>query len=668
MKPGGSDRRVAWLLVLGLLVGTLLLFSRTWSHGFVNYDDNDYVTANPHVTTGLTAESVRWAFSTGEVSYWHPLTWISHQLDWSLFGANAHGHHGVATLWHALNAVLAFLALRRLTGALWLSAIAAALFAWHPLRVESVAWVAERKDVLSGAFGLATLWAYAGYAQRRAGGKSAIGWYMGALVLFAGGLMSKPMLVTLPLVLLALDFWPLGRFTRATWPRLALEKLPFLALSAAVSVVTVVAQRQVGTLSEVLPLGARLANAVIAVARYLGKFFAPLNLAVLYPHPGWWPPATVVAACTLVAAISVVAWRQRVRRPWILAGWSWFLLALLPASGVVQVGIQAMADRYTYLPLLGVTIALLWTLRDALTSATMRRYAWAAAGLVLMAAAARSWHQQGYWKDSFTLFDHTVRVTQDNYLAFNNRGYALYEAGRTDEAIADYRRSLAINPNYADAGNNLGHALAEQGQPAAAIPLYRTALAAKPNQRDIMVNLANALSDVGQLDEAARLYEDVLAHEPGHVNALNGLGVVLAQRGRVDEAVARFEAALRRDPQNASAHGNLGNVAAMAGRRDDAVRHYQQALALKPDSSTWYNLATVQRELGRTEDAVTSYTRSVTLNAANADAQAMLGFLLAQQGRREEAARHLRIALQARPDHAQAKAWLDAVLAMPATK
>lgn len=668
MRSGAPARYRVALIALGLFVGTLLLFARSWGNEFVNYDDNDYVTANPRVMTGLSPESVRWAFATGEVSYWHPLTWLSHQADWSLFGANPRGHHVVATLWHALNAVLAFLALRRLTGAVWLSAIAAALFAWHPLRVESVAWVAERKDVLSGAFGLATLWAYAGYAHARVAGKRAIGWYLASLLLFAGGLMSKPMLVTLPLVLLALDFWPLGRFSRVSWLRLGLEKVPFLVLSAAVSVVTVVAQRQVGTLSEVLPLGARLANAAVSVARYLGKFFAPVNLAVLYPHPGWWPALAVIAAVALAAVLSVVAWWQRVRRPWLLTGWLWFLAALLPASGVVQVGIQSMADRYTYLPLIGVTVALLWTLRDALHAATLRRYAWIATGLVLAGCAARTWHQQGYWKDSYTLFDHTVRVTTGNYLAYNNRGYALYAAGRMDEAMADYRRSLEINPGYADAGNNLAHALAERGQPMAAIPLYRAALAAKPGQREIMVNLANALSDVGQLDEATQLYESVLQREPGHVNALNGLGVALAQRGRVDEAVARFTAALRQDSGNAAAHGNLGNVAAMSGRRDDAVRHYQQALALKPDSSTWYNLATVQRELGRTEDAISSYAKAVALNALNADAQAMLGFLMAQQGRREDAARHLRLALQARPDHAQAKAWLEAVLAMPATK
>lgn len=656
------------LIALGLFLGTLLLFSRSWGHGFVNYDDNDYVTANPHVMSGLTPASVRWAFATGEISYWHPLTWLSHQADWTLFGADPRGHHFVATLWHALNAVLAFLALRRLTGAIWLSAIAAALFAWHPLRVESVAWVAERKDVLSGAFGLATLWAYAGYAHARGAGKTAVGWYLASLALFAGGLMSKPMLVTLPLVLLVLDFWPLGRITRQAWPRLLGEKVPFLALSAAVSVVTVVAQRQVGTLSEVLPLGARLANAAVAVARYLGKCFAPFNLAVLYPHPGWWPTAAVVAAGCLIGAITAVAWAQRFTRPWLLAGWLWFLIALLPASGVVQVGIQSMADRYTYLPLIGVTVALLWTLRSALTAPSLRSFGWLAAALVLTGCAARTWHQQGYWRDSLTLFDHTVRVTSDNYLAYNNRGHALYAAGRVDEAIADYRRSLEINPAYADAGNNLGHALAERGQPAAAIPLYRTALAAKPGHREIMVNLANALSDLGQLDEATRLYEEVLTREPQHVNALNGLGVVLAQRGRLDEAVARFTTALQADPGNAAAHGNLGNVAAMAGRRDEAVRHYQQALALKPDSSTWYNLATLQRELGRTSDAVASYSRAVALNATNADAQAMLGFLLAQQGRREDAARHLRLALQARPDHAQAKAWLEAVLAMPSTQ
>ena len=381
----------AWAVSVALFAGTMLLFGRAFDYGFTNYDDPRYLTDNLHVQSGLTWDSLVWAF-TAKTDYWHPLTWFSHMLDWQLYGASATGHHLTSVLWHALNAVLAFHVLRRLTGAFWTCAFAAALFAWHPLRVESVVWVAERKDVLSGCFFLLTLWAYAGYAKRRLERSRAWPSYLLTLALFSGGLMCKPMLVSLPLVLLLLDYWPLNRTAAGpapvlVWRGLLIEKLPFVVLSAAISVLTILMQFNVGGYVLHLPLGARLGNALVSIVRYLGKFFWPFDLAVCYPHPGSWPAATVSGAVLLVLALSVAAWRQRHIRPWLLVGWAWFLVVLLPVIGLVQAGFQAMADRYTYLAIIGPQLALLMTVREIPARFMPRGLAAALGGVVLAACA-----------------------------------------------------------------------------------------------------------------------------------------------------------------------------------------------------------------------------------------------------------------------------------------
>ncbi len=669
MSGASADRpRGRGVIGAVLFLGTFLLFARAIGHDFVNYDDPDYVTANVHVRAGLTWAGVKWAFGAADVSYWHPLTWLSHMLDWQLFGDHPAGHHAMSVLWHALTATMAFLALRRLTGSMGTSAACAALFAWHPLRVESVAWIAERKDVLGGFFWMVALWCYVGYAEKRRTGQRAVADYALAGAAFAGGLMSKPMLVTLPCVLLLLDFWPLRRLgpTAAPgspgWRKLVLEKGPFFALSVAVSVVTVIAQKNVGTLSTVLPLEARLGNAVIAVVRYLGNFFLPVDLAVLYPHPGVWPARQVGAALVVVAAVTAVAAAQWRRRPWIIVGWCWFLGTLLPVAGLVQVGIQAMADRYTYLTMLGVQIALLWTGRDLITTTAARR-AWAVAGgVVLLGYAIGTWRQLGVWQNSFTLFDRAIAVTKDNYLAYDNRGLFLYQAGRVDEAMADYRRALAINPAYMNANNNLGHALAEHGRPADALPLYRTALQAQPGNLEVHNNLANALSDVNQLDEAMEHYDFVLTRQPDHANALNGSAVVLAMKHRLPEAKTRLEQALRLAPANASAHNNLGNVYSMLGDREAAIGHYRRATELSPNEAhPFFLIGSLLNQQEKFAAAVPSLQRAVALQPVQPDALAQLGLALARLGRREEAMRALQTALQQRPGDATIKAWLEAV-------
>jgi tetratricopeptide (TPR) repeat protein len=684
-----TSARTARLVAIGLFLGTLLLFSRVLGpeFAFVNYDDPGYVTENARVQQGLSVAGIRWALGASVQSNWHPLTWMSHELDVSLFGQNPRGHHATSVLLHALNAALAFLALRRLTGALWPSAWCAALFAWHPLRVESVAWVAERKDVLSGFFFFAALWAYAAYAHARraepalasasppppdpaaaapAARKSAA-WraYALALVACALGLMAKPMLVTLPCVLLLLDLWPLRRVAAERWPRdlarLALEKVPFFALAAASSAITFFVQKAGGSVTEALSLPARLANAAVSVARYLGKFAWPADLAVLYPHPGSWPVAAVAAAVALLAVLSVGAWTQRRRRPWLAIGWLWCLGMLVPVIGLVQVGLQAMADRYTYLPLFGVTFALVWTFASS-PAGVVRGGGAALGGLFLLVCAGRTWAQLGTWQNSETLFTHALAVTRDNYVAHDNRGLHRFKAGRLEEALADYRAALAINPGYLNANNNLGHALYEQGRAAEALPFFRAALAAQPGNLEVRNNLANALSDLGQLDEAMEHYGFVLARDPDHVNALNGSAVVLAQRGELAAAKARIERSLQLAPDNASAHNNLGNVCSLLGERELAVRHYLRAAALNPREPHPLVLAgTLLCQLGKYGEAADVLRRAITARPVNPSAYSFLGLALAQLGRPEEARRALQTALQQNPAETQARAWLDAL-------
>lgn len=678
-RPANPPEK-SWLApVIGavLFALTVLLFARAIGHDFVNYDDPDYVTTNAHVKAGLTASGIGWALRSGEASNWHPLTWMSHQLDATLFGLDPRGHHATSVLLHGLNAALAFFAVRRLTSALWASAFCAALFAWHPLRVESVAWVAERKDVLSGFFGFAALWAYAGYAKARGteGAGAVAGawrWYGLTLVTFALGLMAKPMLVTLPCVFLLLDVWPLRRLALGaapatprseTWRRLVGEKLPLFGLVAVSSVVTYLVQKGGGSVSVALDFPTRLANAVVAAVRYLGKFLIPVDLAVLYPHPGYWPTGKVVASTVIVVGLTLAAGWQLRRRPWIAVGWCWFLGMLVPVIGLVQVGLQSMADRYTYLPLLGVQLALGCTLREWLTTPAARKIGTglAIAGLALL--AARTWSQLGVWQNSFTLFDHAIAVTERNYLAHDNRGLFLFKAGKVDEALADYRRSLAINPAYLNANNNLGYALAQLGRPAEALPVFRAALAADPGHLEVRNNLANALSDLNQLPEAMEHYEYVLARQPEHVNALNGSAVALAMQNRLPEAKARLEKSLRLAPDTTSALNNLGNVCSMLGQVDDAIRHYRRATELAPNEPHPFVLiGTLLNQQQKFTEAVVSLQQALAINAINPEAHAQLGLAYVQTGRRDEAVRAWRTALQQQPNHAQAKLWLDALL------
>jgi tetratricopeptide (TPR) repeat protein len=643
---------------------------------FVNYDDPDYVTSNPRVQSGLSWENVRWAFATGHASNWHPLTWLSHMADCEWFGLNPSGHHLVSAGLHLLNSFLLLVWLRRITGAIWRSLVVAAFFALHPLHVESVAWVSERKDVLSGVFFMLTLWAYAEYGLRlgtggEAGGRGlkVWGWYGAAVVLCGLGLMAKPMLVTLPFVLLLLDFWPLRRWGQGGggWlprpSRVLLEKAPFFLLSAASSVVTYVVQQRGGAVSTAISLGARIENAVVSYARYLLKTAWPTDLAVLYPHPGHWPGTAVGLSAGVILGITALAVLNLRRRPFLGMGWAWYMGMLVPVIGLVQVGIQSMADRYMYLPMIGLLIAAVWSAAEIFPQVPNRsRILGGAVAALLLACALLTARQIGFWRNSEELFRRTVAVTRNNYLAHNNLGFYLSGRGQVAEAIAEYRRSLAIKPDYAEALNNLGHALAGQRQYREAIECYRQALASQPNHPEVHNNLANALAEIGQVDEAIKHYQFVLERNPEHADAHNNYGIALAMKGRLDEAIGHFQAAIRFKKDYAGAHSNLGNALAAKRQLPAAIEQYEICLWLNPnDAQAHNNLGNVRAELGQLEEAVRHYQRALELKADNPEAHLNLSIVLFRQGNRVLALEHCRRALELKPDYEAARQHFQAL-------
>ena len=658
--------------VLALL--TVAVYWQTLGFDFVNYDDGDYVIGNTAIHSGLTTESEKWAFRTGHASNWHPLTWLSHELDCQIFGVKPGGMHFTNLLLHVANTLLLFGLLRKMTGATWRSAIVAALFAWHPTHVESVAWISERKDVLSTLFWLLTLLAYAKYASEfKVSGSKFKVHYALALGLFAMGLMSKPMLVTLPFVLLLVDYWPRGRIGECgvrsadlkgvkvvgsptiTWLRAVLEKIPFLLLAVVSSVVTFMVQRQGGAVATLhgMSAAARLSNAIVSYLRYVGKLLWPENLSVLYPMPSSWPVWLVVAAAFFVIAMSAMAVWQARQRPYFFVGWFWFVGTLVPVIGLVQVGVQSMADRYLYVPAIGLFIAATWGVAE-LTERWPKRNILLGAGaaVVLVMCLGLTWFQIQIWKNGETLFRHAVAVTKNNYLAYNNLGFFLENHGKTDEALDDYRKSVEINPFYEDARNNLGHLLRAAGKYDEALIHLQEALRIKPGLVEAHNNLGNLLGDLGRRDEAIAQYELALQYDSNNADAHNNLGVARAMQGRLDEAEKLLKEAVRLNSADVGAHGNLGNVLALEHKPDEALREYELALKLNPgDAQTHYNLGNVLLEKSKWSEAADQYAAAIRYRPNNPDAQYKLGLALAAQGKREEAVTHLQEALRLNPNY-----------------
>jgi tetratricopeptide (TPR) repeat protein len=644
------------------------------------------------VQDGLKWRSVAWAFSSGHASNWHPLTWLSHILDWQLFGDKAAGHHLTSVLFHVTNTLLLFLVLREMTGAYWRSGFIAALFALHPLHVESVAWISERKDVLSTFFLFLTLAAYTRYVRINAAGslngtgrlQTATFHYFASFSFFALGLMSKPMLVTVPFLLLLLDYWPLGRYhppvavdvKRLSSPnakrvespyvdyKLVSEKAPFFVLSLVSAVITFLVQRKGGAVSASLSLGQRIANAFVSCARYIGKMFWPFDLSVLYPHPGAWPVWQVIAAGTLILGLSVLAIFLVGKRPYLAVGWFWFLGCLVPVVGLIQVGIQSMADRYTYVPIIGLWIALVWWLCDAIPISPARDRGFAiGAGFALVACMALTARQIQFWHDSESLFRRAVAVTSRNYLAYNNLGHYLAGRGKVEEALVNYHKAIEINPAYEDALNNIGYALAGQKKHAEAIPYYEAALRLRPNHVEVHNNLGNALSELGQIPAAIEHYRLVLQEKPDHADAHNNLGIALALQGKLDEAIEHFHAAIQFKPKYASAHSNLGNAFAVQRKFNEAIAEYRETLRLNPnDAQAHNNLGNVLAEQNRLPEAIEQYSEALRLNADNPEAQFNLGMALARQGKRDDACTHYREALRLKPDYSAAQQQLSGLM------
>jgi protein O-mannosyl-transferase len=654
-------------ICLLLALVTLLVYLPVWRHDFLVYDDPIYVTNNRIVQAGLSWRGVGWAFTSFHANNWHPLTWLSLMLDCQLFGPDGGALHLVNVLFHITNTLLLFLLLFRMTGALWPAAFVAALFAWHPLHVESVAWIAERKDVLSVFFGLLSLHVYVRYAQEKSSDQASNRTlatrrstldYALALLLFALSLMAKPMLVTLPFVFLLLDYWPLGRLSGAgdmppskpshrashhpgpepgspalstlghrpsTILRLALEKWPFFLLTAASCVVTYLAQRTEAVVPlDQAPLGLRLGNALVSYAGYLWKMIWPADLAVLYPlrdHiPGWQVPA----AAGVLAVVSWCAWRARAAAPCLLTGWLWFLGTLVPVIGLVQVGSQAMADRYTYLPSIGVFIAIAYGVKALATRFRIRPLVLSvAATLVLAGCLVVTEWQLSYWRDSVSLFARALAVTQDNPIAQINLGVGLEQAGRRNEALAHYREALRLNPNHAQAQNNLGNLLDEMGRPDEALAHYREALRLKPDAPLAHDNLGTLLVELGRYEEALQQYAEAARLQPDDPLPHYLMGKARLRQGRSLQAVAQFRQALRLEPNQLLSLTWLARV--LASDTNPLARDGAQAVALARQANELSGggqpfvldtLAMACAESGRFKDAQAAVQKAIDLATA----------------------------------------------------
>jgi Flp pilus assembly protein TadD len=545
------------VLVAALVGLILLVYSQTASHGFVDYDDPLYVVDNPQVQAGLTPASLRWAWTTGHAANWHPVTWMSHQLDVTLFGGDAGAHHLVSVGWHTLATLLLFGLLVDLTGAPWRSAWVAALFAAHPAHVESVAWIAERKDVLSTVCWFATTWLWVRYTRRPTAAA-----YAAVLVCYALGLASKPMLVTLPLTLLLLDVWPLRRQAVSGRARI-IEKLPLFALAAMSTVVTVLVQRQGGAVSglDQLPVTERLGHAALAYAGYLWHLIWPVHLAVFYPYPRSLNTLAVAAAAIIIVAVSLAAWRARERAPWLAIGWAWFVLTLIPVIGLVQVGTQAMADRYTYVPYVGLFMAIAWGAPAiaARTPSLSRLIQVTGAGSV----AAAAWLAHGQvatWRTSETLWSHAVEVRPDSAKAHNSLGAIYGNQGRRADAAQHFQEAVRLRPDGQEAQHiipNLARVLLEQGRPAESIPWFQKATAIAPGRADLFHDLGLALIAVDRPDEAIAAWRESVRLSPNSEGTWALLGVTLASERRGAEARAAFMEVVRINPSNADARRAL---------------------------------------------------------------------------------------------------------------
>ena len=637
---------------LFLALAVWAVYGQTLQHDFVNYDDTDYVYENRYVFTGLTPENVSWALTAVHASIWQPLVWLSFMIDYELHGLKAGWFHMTNVLLHIASTLLLLFVLRRMGGGLWRSLFVAALFALHPLHVESVAWVTERKDVLSALFWMLTMWGYLRYVERPGTAR-----YLTTIFFFVLGLMAKPMLMTLPAVLLLLDWWPLGRVDIAALrpaaggkkekpevkktsckaqsekacalagtlspARILLEKFPFIVLSLLSCSIAFFAVHQTDAIVSMqnIPLGSRIANALVSYVLYLWKMLWPACLynPYLYSYSGtmqpWWK---TTVACIVLAGLTFAAVKTARKRSYFLFGWLWYLGTLIPVIGFVQVGAQTMADRFTYIPLIGIFIIIAWGAAELSSGWCYRRAVMgSAAGVILSGLLVCAYVQTGYWKDSISLWTHTLACASGNYLAHYNLGHALAGQGKLTDAIEHYESALQLNPDYAEPHNNLGLALAGQGKLAEAIEHYERALQLSPNYAEPHNNLGLALARQGKLAEAIEHYERALHLNPNYAETHNNLGVALVDQGKLPDAIEHHERALQLNPDDATTHDSLGVALARQGMLPEAIEHFERALQLSPDyAKAHYNLGIALARQGKLPEANPHLQQALNLATA----------------------------------------------------
>jgi len=686
-----TKRQPGPALSLLLAALTVACYWRVVTCRFVNFDDYYYLVENPRVALGLSWSNVVWAFQTGYFANWHPLTWLSYLADYEIYGLNPGGFHLTNLLFHTANTVLLFLLLKAMTARVWPSAFVAAFFAWHPLHVESVAWISERKDVLSTFFFLLTLLAYVKYARSTA---SRSRFYVLSLVLFAFALMSKPMVVTLPFLLLLLDYWPLRRISLSTFPdsrrrvpRLVLEKLPFLALTLAASIVTYSVQRAAGAVSslETIPLRLRLANSVLSYARYIAKTFWPSKLAAIYPYPVHHQMLWVLGPALLLAGLSALVLLRGRRQPFLLTGWFWFLGTLVPVIGLVQVGAQSIADRYMYIPSIGLFILVVWGVEALLaspvaaqagtgtvsspitqappTAADARRICATAAGLLCLAAClVCSSFQIRYWRDGEHLFRHAVEVVPNNAPAWDWLGVALGQLGRKDEALVCYFTALRLEPQDKQAHYNLGTLCLEIGRFEEAINQFNAALHEDPDFADAHHNLGTALLNHGQPEAVLQHLAKAVALRPTDPRFHQDLGSILFMQSQLDQAILQFRETLRLNPNSAEGHRSLGVALIQSGKAAEALTHLSSAVRLAPDNPDLrFNLGLALLDQNQPAAAEAQFAAGLRLSPQDTRFHYRLAVAQAAQRKTAEAIQHYRESLRLTPDFPEALnelAWL----------
>lgn len=663
------------LVCLILVIITLTVYCQVSNHAFINFDDDVYVTDNRNVQAGLTSENLKFAFSYIERTYWHPLTWISHMLDCELFGLNAGMHHMVNLIFHIANSVLLFLIFQRMTGARWRSAFVVALFALHPINVDSVAWVSERKNLLSTFFWMLTMLTYVWYAERPSFFRYAI-----VFIGLALGLLAKPMLVTLPFVFFLLDYWPLGRFRfeqmgnicneavakpifgsakRSKAFRLILEKVPLLALSAITINLSSSSVQDHGIVlsMESVPMKLRIANALVSYIKYLGKMIWPQHLAIYYPFPKIIPVWQTVSAFMLLVFISVLVIKALKRAPYLAVGWLWYLGTLVPVIGLMQAGLwPAMADRWAYVPLIGIFIMVAWGISDLATRWQCKKtWVFLAAATVLSVFMVTTWLQVRLWADSITLFEHALKVTTNNFVAHNNLGIALQEQSRMAEAINHYHEALRLNPGYAKAHNNLGVALQKQGRVTEAIRHYQEALRLNPLYAESHYNLGFILGEQGRTTEAIYHYIKALQIKSDFADAHNNLGNALVLKGKVRQGIVHLREAARLDPNSEMVQYNFNAALTVQRKYDDELADLRTALKQNPDAPLlYYQLGTLYKSNGELDEAIAQFQNAIRLQPEFFNALHDLAIVFALRGEYDKALHVSQKMVASQPDNVDA--------------